>query len=180
MCGIAGLWAPKLASPDRLALVADMVDRVRHRGPSGTAVWEGGGLALGLASRAISDPSTPARVLENEDHTVHVVVNGEIYNHQALRLALRTRGHQVEDGPDTGGVGHLYEESGHTFASPMEGMFAIAVWNSRDRRLLLARDRAGEKPLFYIARPEGFAFASEPRPLAALPWGSREPHTRAI
>jgi asparagine synthase (glutamine-hydrolysing) len=180
MCGIAGLWAPKLDSPDRLALVADMVDRVRHRGPSGTAVWDGNGMSLGLARLAIVDPSTPARVLENEDRTVHVVVNGEIYNHQALRLALRTRGHQIEDGPDTTVVAHLFEESGGTFASPMEGMFAIAVWDSQNGRLLLARDRAGEKPLFYVSRPEGFAFASEPGALAALPWVSREPDPEAL
>src|SRR6185295_19016746 len=120
------------------------------------------------------------RVLQNEDRTVHTVVNGEIYNHAALRLGLRARGHGVEDGPDTAVVPHIYEESGAAFPAPLDGMFAVALWDSHAERLLLVRDRAGEKPLFYMSHPRGFAFASEPGAIAALPWVSREPRADAL
>ncbi|HYM80493.1 MAG TPA: asparagine synthase (glutamine-hydrolyzing) [Candidatus Limnocylindria bacterium] len=180
MCGIAGLWAPRLDAPDRVALVAAMVERIRHRGPSGTAVWDGNGVALGLARLAIVEPNMAARVLSNEEGTVRAVVNGEIYNHAALRLSLRARGHVVADGPDTTVVPHLYEESGAAFPVPLDGMFAVALWDWRAGRLLLARDRAGEKPLFYASSDYGFAFASEPGALAALPGVSRDPNPESL
>lgn len=175
MCGIAGLLAPELSPAERLDLVRAMVTRLRHRGPSGEALWDGDGCALGIARLAIVAPNQPARVLANETGEVHAVVNGEIYNHHELRLALRARGHELPDGPDTATLPHLYEEHGAEFPSRLDGMFAVAVWDRRSLTLTLARDRAGEKPLF-VARGAGrIAFASEPGALAALPWISRDP-----
>ena len=175
MCGIAGLVAPDLPASDRLGLVRGMVARLRHRGPSGEASWDDGQCALGIARLAIVAPNQPARVLDNERGDILCVVNGELYNHQSLRVDLRNRGYAIPDGPDTALLPQLYEESGEDFPQALDGMFAVALWDRRNRTLILARDRAGEKPLF-IAHSEGrFAFASEPGALVALPWISRTP-----
>jgi asparagine synthase (glutamine-hydrolysing) len=180
MCGIAGLWSPRLDPHERLALVAQMVERLRHRGPSGSAVWSGDGIALGIARLAIVARHAPASVLTNEDGSLRAVVNGEVYNHDALRHALRERGHDVDSGPDTAVVPHLYEEEGARFPARLDGMFAVAVWDQHARRLTLARDRAGEKPLFVAADGHGVAFASEPGALTVLPWISRDPAPGAL
>jgi len=182
MCGIAGLWAPDLAPAERLALLEGMLGCMHHRGPDGTATWQGDGLALGLARLAIVAPTEPTRVYGSEDGHLHTVVNGEIYNHLELRTLLAARGHRLEPGPDTVVVPHLYEQHGLDFPTPLDGMFAVALWDEAARRLVLARDRAGEKPLFYAHDPGRgrFAFASEPGALARLPWVSREPSPGAI
>lgn len=180
MCGIAGLWAPRLEGPERLALVGEMVERLRHRGPSGVALWDGDGLALGLARLAIVAPNQPARVAMNERATIHAVVNGEVYNHDELIAELRGRGHEVPDGPDTAVIPHLYEEHAGLFPRRLDGMFAVALWDVDARRLTLARDRAGEKPLFVAESDYGFAFASEPAALLALPWIARDPDAAAL
>ena len=98
MCGIAGLWAPDLAPAERLALVEGMLAVMRHRGPDGTAVWQGGDLALGVTRLAIVAPDEPTRVYCSEDAGLHTVVNGEIYNHLELRARLAGRGHRLEPG----------------------------------------------------------------------------------
>lgn len=180
MCGIAGIVAPDLAPHERLALVREMVHRLRHRGPSGEAVWDGGACALGIARLAIVAPNQPARVLASESGDVTGVVNGEVYNHDELLLALRGRGHEVPDGPDTAVLPHLYEERGEDFPAALDGMFAVALWDRTSRTLTLARDRAGEKPLFVSHAPGRFAFASEPGALLALPWLSRDPAPAAL
>lgn len=180
MCGIAGLVDPGLAPHERLDLVREMVRRLRHRGPSGEAVWDGGTCALGIARLAIVAPHQPARVLSSESGDVTGVVNGEIYNHRELLVALRGRGHEVPDGPDTAVLPHLYEERGEDFPAALDGMFAVALWDRTTRTLTLARDRAGEKPLFVSHGPGRFAFASEPAALLALPWVSREPAPAAL
>jgi asparagine synthase (glutamine-hydrolysing) len=184
MCGIAGLWAPDLAPEERLTLVEGMLACQRHRGPDGTAVWQGDGLTLGLTRLAIVAPQEPTRVYCSEDGGLHTVVNGEIYNHLELAALLAARGHRLEPGPDTVVVPHLYEEHGLDFPAHLDGMFAVALWDVAARRLVLARDRAGEKPLFYTADLPAhrgrFAFASEPGALAGLPWVSREPAAGAL
>jgi asparagine synthase (glutamine-hydrolysing) len=157
-----------------------MLDRVRHRGPSGVALWSGDGLALGLARLAIVGRDQPAHVAANERGTIHVVVNGEVYNHRELLGDLRARGHDVPDDPDTAILPHLYEEIGAAFPSRIDGMFAVALWDGQARRLTLARDRAGEKPLFIAESRHGIAFASEPAALLALPWISRDPDPAAL
>jgi asparagine synthase (glutamine-hydrolysing) len=183
MCGIAGLWAPDLAPAERLALVEGMLGVMRHRGPDGTAVWQGDGITLGLTRLAIVAPQEPPRVYCSEDAHLHTVVNGEIYNHLELRALLGARGHTLEPGPDTVVIPHLYQEHGLDFPARLDGMFAVALWDVKARRLVLARDRAGEKPLFHTAgggRERRFAFASEPGALARLPWVPREPAAGAI
>ena len=177
MCGIAGLWAPDLAPAERLARLEDMLGCMLPRGPNGVAVWQGDGLALGITRLAIVAPDEPTRVYCSEDAGLHTVVNGEIYNHLELAARLAARGHRLEPGPDTVVIPHLYEEHGTDFASHLDGMFAVALWDAKARNLVLARDRAGEKPLFYTAGPglaRRFAFASEPGALVRLPWVSRE------
>jgi asparagine synthase (glutamine-hydrolysing) len=180
MCGIAGLIAPDLSPHERLEWVRRMVLRLRHRGPSGEALWDGGACALGIARLAIVAPGQRARVLENETGDIVGVANGEIYNHTELQRALRERGHVVPEGPDTALLPHLYEERGDSFPVALDGMFAIALWEKDREVLTLARDRAGEKPLFYAHDGQRFAFASEPGALAMLPWVSREPDPSAL
>jgi asparagine synthase (glutamine-hydrolysing) len=182
MCGIAGLWAPDLAPAERLALLEGMLGSMRVRGPNGTAVWQGDELAIGISRLAIVAPAEPTRVYGSESGELHTVVNGEVYNHLELAAQLGSRGHRLESGPDTVVVPHLYEEHGLEFPVHLDGMFAIAVWDARARRLVLARDRAGEKPLFHTAADATgrFAFASEPGALARLPWVAREPSPGAL
>src|SRR5262245_3659288 len=180
MCGIAGLVAPDLSPGERLELVRGMVVRLRHRGPSGEALWDGGECALGIARLAIVAPREPARVLESETGDVVGVANGEIYNHHTLERDLLGRGHDFLPGPDTALLPHLYEERGADFPEALDGMFAIALWDRRARTLVLARDRAGEKPLFVSAAGRRFAFASEPAALLTLPWVSREPAAASL
>jgi asparagine synthase (glutamine-hydrolysing) len=180
MCGIAGLIAPDLSAHDRLDLVRRMTHRLGHRGPSGEALWDGGECALGIARLAIVAPNQPARVLENETADIIGVANGEIYNHGALLAELRSRGHEVPSGPDTAMLPHLLEERGDAFPVALDGMFAVALWNRDTRTLTLARDRAGEKPLFVAHARGRFAFASEPGALLVLPWLSRDPAPSAI
>ncbi len=175
MCGIAGLWAPRLSSEERHVRVGAMVDRLAHRGPSGRALWGDDQVALGIARLAIVAPHEPAHLFHDESDTRHALVNGEVYNHAELRDGLRARGHVVETGIDTAVVTHLYEEQGADFPLHLDGMFAAAVWDASTRTLVLARDRAGEKPLFVAAHDGMFAFASEPGALLALPWVSRDP-----
>jgi asparagine synthase (glutamine-hydrolysing) len=180
MCGIAGLVAPDLAPPERLELVRRMVQALRHRGPSGEALWDGGECALGIARLAIVAPNQPARVLQSETGDVVGVANGELYNHAELLAGLRSRGHEVASGPDTATLPHLLEERGDGFPEALDGMFAVALWDRTTRALTLARDRAGEKPLF-VAHVHGrFAFASEPGALLELPWISRDPSPGAL
>jgi asparagine synthase (glutamine-hydrolysing) len=180
MCGIAGLVAPDLSPSERLELVRTMVRCMKHRGPSGEAVWEGGECALGIARLAIVAPDAPARVLQNETGDIMGVANGELYNHRELEQGLLARGHAFTPGPDTALLPHLFEERHDDVATPLDGMFAIALWDRTSRTLLLARDRAGEKPLFVASHGTRFAFASEPAALLALPWVSRDPSPTAL
>jgi asparagine synthase (glutamine-hydrolysing) len=180
MCGIAGLVAPDLSGDQRLELVRGMVARLRHRGPSGEALWDGGECALGIARLAIVAPREPASVLESETGDVVGVANGELYNHHALERELLGRGHRFVPGPDTVLLPHLYEERGLDFPEALDGMFAVALWDRTTRVLTLARDRAGEKPLFVSANGRRFAFASEPAALLTLPWVSREPSAPSL
>jgi asparagine synthase (glutamine-hydrolysing) len=180
MCGIAGLVAPDLTGAERLDLVRGMVARLRHRGPSGEALWDGGTCALGIARLAIVAPREPARVLESETGDVVGVANGELYNHHALERELLSRGHRFRPGPDTALLPHLYEERGQDFPEALDGMFAVALWDRTTRTLTLARDRAGEKPLFVTASGRRFAFASEPGALLSLPWVGREPSPASL
>ncbi len=165
MCGIAGFCLRE--GQAQLATVRAMCDTIRHRGPDDEGFHVDGGCALGMRRLSIIDLSTGHQPMSNEDGSVWVVFNGEIYNYQELRRDLIARGHQLRTTSDTEALVHLYEQHGPDLLPKLRGMFAFAIWDARRRRLFLARDRFGKKPLYYTARPEGLYFASELKCLRA-------------
>ena len=163
MCGIAGIYGIR----DETA-VGRMCDALAHRGPddSGLYIDPDGSIVLGHRRLSIIDLSAQGRQpMTNEDGSVVLVFNGEIYNFQQLRAGLLAQGHRFRSHTDTEVVLHLYEEDGLDCLQHLRGMFAFALWDSRRRRLLLARDRLGIKPLYYVETPSGLVFASEVRGL---------------
>jgi asparagine synthase (glutamine-hydrolysing) len=157
MCGIAGFVdspstsAAPLGADSRRALIHRMCDVIRHRGPDDEGVWlaDGEGVALGMRRLSIIDLSTGHQPIHNEDRTVWIVFNGEIYNFRELRRALESHGHRFYTNTDTETIVHAYEQWGAGAIQRLRGMFGIAIWDTRSRTLLLARDRAGIKPLHY-------------------------------
>jgi asparagine synthase (glutamine-hydrolysing) len=166
VCGIAGIASRSGAvDPERLrAMSATLV----HRGPDSDGVLVDGSAGLAARRLSIIDLETGDQPIANEDGTVHVVQNGEIYNYRELRAGLERAGHRFRTQSDTEVLVHLYEEHGEAFAERLRGMFAVAVWDAARQRLVLARDPFGIKPLYYRIDAEGLAFASE---LRALPRG---------
>ncbi|RLA82551.1 MAG: asparagine synthase (glutamine-hydrolyzing), partial [Deltaproteobacteria bacterium] len=147
-----------------------MVQRVAHRGPDEEGFLFGHGIGLGHRRLSIIDLFTGRQPIGNEDGSIQVVFNGEIYNFPDLRRELEERGHRFSTRTDTEVLVHLYEEKGEDLLRDLNGMFAFALWDERRRKLLLARDRIGIKPLYYAFDGERFAFASEPKALLELPW----------
>lgn len=165
MCGIAGFFLPDgQADP---AVVRAMCDCIRHRGPDDEGFHVEGGCAIGMRRLSIIDLSTGHQPISNEDGTIWVVFNGEIYNYQGLRRDLIAKGHRFVTNSDTETLIHLYEERGTAGLSELRGMFAFAIWDARRQRLLLARDRFGKKPLYYAVLPQGIYFGSELKCLRA-------------
>jgi len=166
VCGIAGFLARQGDVHLDPRIVQRFAAAMIHRGPDGGGFFFDGPAALAHRRLSIIDLS-PAGLqpMTNEDGQVAIVVNGEIYNHQELRGDLEKKGHRFHSHSDSEVVAHLYEEVGDRVPELLRGMFALAIYDVKARRLLLARDRFGEKPLYYTQRPDGFAFASE---LAAL------------
>ena len=176
MCGIAGFTGPH----NRTALEL-MTEGLHHRGPDAAGYWEGADVSLGMRRLAIIDVETGQQPVFNEDGTIAVVFNGEIYNYIELREALRRAGHRFStDHSDTEVLVHLYEDHGLAFLHQLNGMFAIALWDARRRQLVLARDRLGIKPLYFARIPGGVAFGSEPKALLKHPAISRAPNFAAI
>src|SRR5579862_2179918 len=172
MCGICGMLAPGVA--DR-ALVQAMNDAIVHRGPDHGAVAPYGRCTLAYRRLSIIDLQTGDQPLENESGSVVAVFNGELYNFHELRRELEAKGHEIRGTGDSPLIPHAYEEWGVGFASRLEGMFAIALWDREAERLVLARDRLGKKPLLYAELPDGsLAFASETKALLRLPKLPRE------
>ncbi|HEY8725350.1 MAG TPA: asparagine synthase (glutamine-hydrolyzing) [Gaiellaceae bacterium] len=170
MCGICGIASTNgSAVTDR---VAAMSATLVHRGPDSFGEFSDGDVALAARRLSIIDLETGDQPIANEDGTLHVVQNGEIYNYRELRRELERAGHHFRTQGDTEVLLHLYEEQGDRFAERLRGMFAIAIWDGRRRRLVLARDRFGIKPLYYRAAEGELAFASE---LRALPRGEIDP-----
>ena len=170
MCGIAGLiWQDPLRPGDAAAARA-MTRALAHRGPDGEGVRVVGPAALGHRRLSIIDLSPAgAQPLCNEDETVWVVFNGEIYNFEELRAGLEAKGHRFRSRTDTEVLVHLWEEHGPDLVTRLRGMFAFALWDARQGRLLLARDRGGQKPLHWRLDPDALRFASEPAALLADP-----------
>jgi asparagine synthase (glutamine-hydrolysing) len=146
-----------------------MCDRMVHRGPDSEGLLVTNGVALGMRRLAIIDLVTGEQPVYNEDKSVAVILNGEIYNYRELRQDLEKRGHSFRSQSDTEVLPHLYEEFGDDLIQHLNGMFALALWDSRRRRLLLARDRFGEKPLYWGVFANTLLFASEPKVLLAHP-----------
>jgi asparagine synthase (glutamine-hydrolysing) len=166
MCGICGIVSSRgPVDPDRLAR---MSAKLVHRGPDSDGAFVEGPVALAARRLAIIDLETGDQPIANEDGTVHVVQNGELYNYPELRGELERAGHTFRTHGDTEVLVHLYEQEGLAFARRLRGMFAVALWDSTRRRLVLARDRYGIKPLYYRADGDGLEFASE---LRSLPRG---------
>src|SRR5262245_58744500 len=172
MCGITG-WAnldPRTAPPEGgEELLRSMCDRMTHRGPDSEGHLLDDGIALGMRRLAIIDLLTGEQPAFNEDHSVAVVLNGEIYNYRELRADLEKRGHHFRSESDTEILPHLYEEHGREMVQHLNGMFAFALWDETRRRLFIARDRFGEKPLYWGVFDGALLFASEPKVLLAHP-----------
>jgi asparagine synthase (glutamine-hydrolysing) len=181
MCGIAGkLYFDRSSSVDA-GLLRRMAGAISHRGPDDEGVYSDG--PVGLASRrlAIIDLSPNGhQPMSNEDGTVWIAFNGEIYNFQALREELVSRGHRFRSRTDTEVIVHLYEEYGVDCLTRLRGMFALAIWDGRRRSLMLARDRLGKKPLFYYCDGRVLVFGSEPKAILADPDVPVEPDLEAI
>src|SRR5213593_1840360 len=172
MCGITG-WAyldPRTSPPEGVEdLLRSMCDRMVHRGPDSEGYLMDDGIALGMRRLAIIDLLTGEQPTFNEDHGLAVILNGEIYNYRELRADLETRGHKFRSESDTEVLPHLYEEYGREMVEHLNGMFAFALWDDRRRRLFVARDRFGEKPLYWGVFDRKLLFASEPKVLLAHP-----------
>jgi asparagine synthase (glutamine-hydrolysing) len=167
MCGIAGQFNFK-GEADQ-ALVREMTERLAHRGPDGEGFHFSGPVGLGIRRLKIIDLVTGDQPIYNEDKTVWVVLNGEIYNYPTLRETLIKQGHTFYTQSDTEVIAHIYEEKGERFAESLEGMFGIALWDEKKQTLFLARDRAGEKPLYYCHNGTQLLFASELKAILASP-----------
>jgi len=177
MCGIFGVvqFDTKPVTPE---LLGSMMASLAHRGPDGEgSVFRGGkgfppgpAVALGHRRLAIIDLSSNAnQPMANEDESLWMVFNGEVYNFNALRTRLQAQGHSFRSNSDVEVVLHLYEELGEKCVEELEGMFAFALWDERRKRLLLARDRVGKKPLYYISVGSAFVFGSEVKSLLCHP-----------
>jgi asparagine synthase (glutamine-hydrolysing) len=159
VCGIAGYVLREGTA--ELSRVRGMCDQIRHRGPDDEGFHVDGTCALGMRRLSIIDLDTGRQPIANENHSVWVVFNGEIYNYRELRERLTAQGHHFRTESDTETLVHLYEQEGVEGISQLRGMFAFAIWDANRRELLLARDRFGKKPLYFAALPKGLYFASE-------------------
>ena len=176
MCGICGFSG----ASDGQSLVR-MTDTLVHRGPDDAGYWEGPGISLGMRRLAIVDLETGQQPVWNETDSIGVVFNGEIYNHIELRKDLEKRGHKFRTHhSDTEVLVHLYEEFGIDFLSKLNGMFAIALWDAPRRRLVLARDRAGIKTIYFAVRDGEIAFGSEIKAVLQHPKTRRSPNFHAL
>lgn len=174
MCGIAAIAARDGIRRVPAAHLAPMVASLVHRGPDEDGSIALAGAALGMRRLSIIDVAGGHQPLGNEDGSIQAVVNGEIYNFQALRRELVARGHVFLTQTDVEVVPHAYEEFGPGFVSRLQGMFAVALWDGRTRTLLAARDRAGEKPLYYALTGDGLVLGSEIKALLSAPGVPRD------
>jgi asparagine synthase (glutamine-hydrolysing) len=161
MCGIAGIVHTDPGHPVSPELLRRMTTAMTHRGPDCDGFHFGRGAGMGHRRLSIIDLNTGDQPIFNEDRTVAVILNGEIYNYQELRAELAAKGHRFTTQSDTEAIVHGYEEHGPEWVARLRGMFTIALWDDRHRRLLLARDRAGKKPLYYTHDAERLAYSSE-------------------
>jgi asparagine synthase (glutamine-hydrolysing) len=169
MCGICGIVHTQASEPVSAELLRQMNDTMVHRGPDGSGEFLGPGVGLAMRRLAVVDLAGGQQPMYNEDRSVVVVYNGEIYNQGDLRKRLAGRGHQLHTTCDTEVIAHLYEDEGDRFPLLLNGMFGIALWDIKKRRLVLVRDRLGIKPLYFAQVGDKLAFSSELRALLAHP-----------
>jgi len=176
MCGICGF-----VGADKPNTLSQMISTLTHRGPDSMGHWEGGNVSLGMRRLAIIDVETGQQPVFNEDRTVICVFNGEVYNHIELRKDLISKGHKFRsDHSDSEVIVHLYEEYGEDFPRYLNGMFAIAIWDTAKQTLVLVRDRAGIKPLYFSKTAAGLVFGSEPKALLIHPDVKNEPDFKSL
>ena len=176
MCGIAGFVDKGVQEDTATSRIDSMLDKIRHRGPDGHGSYFDSetGLCIGMRRLSIIDLPGGNQPMWNEDNTVSVVFNGEIYNYVELRKELVRRGHQLKTQSDTEVLVHLYEDYGAEMFSHLRGMFAFALYDKNKRHLLIARDHFGQKPLYYSLEKKRFAFGSEIKSLWCLPYVNRD------
>jgi asparagine synthase (glutamine-hydrolysing) len=167
MCAIAGILKYDPRERVERSRLQNMAEVQRHRGPDGAGLWIDGPVGLAHRRLAIIDVAGGRQPMTNEDDTSWIVFNGEIYNHASLRREMERAGHRYRTRSDTETILHLYEEYGSSCVNRLQGMFAFAIWDGRQRRLLLARDRLGIKPLYYASTGRELLFASEIKGIVA-------------
>jgi asparagine synthase (glutamine-hydrolysing) len=180
MCGIAGVVHSDFSRPVLPASIQKMCDAMTHRGPDGVGQYVTGHVGIGMRRLSIIDLETGKQPITNEDETIWIVFNGEIYNYRELRKGLEAKGHRFRTTTDTEVIVHLYEDLAENCVQRLRGMFAFAIWDSCRDVLFLARDRLGIKPLYYAERPEGLIFASELKALLTHPGISRDVNPQAL
>ncbi len=181
MCGIAG-WInlENNRSQNSEAVLHAMCERMKHRGPDSEGLWTDETVALGMRRLSVIDLHTGEQPVYSEDKSVVVMMNGELYNFREVRADLEKRGHKFVTSSDTEILPHLYEEYGEAMLDEINGMFAFALWDKRKQKLLVARDKFGEKPLYYGVFDNKLIFASEPKVLLANPSVKAEINTDAL
>ena len=182
MCGIAGMFEPEttMGATERREVLRRMCDRIEHRGPDDEGFYVEGGVALGMRRLSIIDLFSGHQPISNEDGSVWIVFNGEIYNYREIRDELISRGHVFQTGSDTEVIVHLYEDEGEACVERLRGMFAFAIYDKRERKLFIARDRVGVKPLHYAVVAGGIVFGSEIKSLLQHRAVNREVNFEAI
>ena len=180
MCGIVG-FAGREGRPTVLrAELESMCDAIHHRGPDGDGFYLDGDAGLGMRRLSIIDPEGSWQPVHSEDGALQLVLNGEVYNYRDLREGLVKRGHRFHTGGDAEAIVHLYEDHGEGVLSYLRGMYCFALWDTRTRRLFVARDRLGIKPLYYWESGNGLVFASELKAFLRLPDFARDVDLRAV
>ncbi|HWX91950.1 MAG TPA: asparagine synthase (glutamine-hydrolyzing) [Terriglobales bacterium] len=174
MCGICGIFYTDRTRRVERQVLAEMNQRIVHRGPDDDGFLVEGNVGLAMRRLSIIDIRTGHQPIGNEDETVWIVYNGELYNHQDLRKNLEARGHRYRTKSDTETIVHLYEEYGRDCVKYLRGMFAFAIWDRRKRQLFIARDRLGIKPLYYLYDGKTLLFGSEIKTILAYPGVSTE------
>jgi asparagine synthase (glutamine-hydrolysing) len=180
MCGIAGIVDPALPSGEIRRILERMADAIWHRGPDEGGFFVRDGVGLAIRRLSIIDVGGGHQPVRSEDGQIQVVLNGEIYNYLDLRRELIARRHVFRTSSDTEVIAHLYEERGPDCLTSLRGMFGVAVWDQRARRLLLGRDRLGKKPLFYAQRGKCLVFGSEIKAILAASPELADPDPQAV
>ncbi|AJE03472.1 asparagine synthase (glutamine-hydrolyzing) [Geobacter pickeringii] len=180
MCGIAGITYSNSGRPVDAALVERMCEVIHHRGPDEWGMWCDGSVGIGMKRLRIIDLAGGSQPMSNERRTVWIVFNGEIYNYLELRSDLEKRGYRFRTSSDTESILYAYEEFGEECVQHLRGMFAFAIWDCAQRKLFLARDRVGKKPLHYLADSDKLIFGSEIKSILQHPEVTAEVHRPGI